>query len=102
MGLGKTVQAIALMACYRDEWPCLLVVPSTLRTQWAAALHRWLCVAERDIRVVHKNAEHAKLDGLINIVSYNFMTKARWRKFTHTLAARTRAPSSCTPSETAH
>ena len=21
MGLGKTVQALALMACYRDEWP---------------------------------------------------------------------------------
>lgn len=75
MGLGKTVQAIALMACYRDEWPCLLVVPSTLRTQWAAALHRWLGVAERDIRVVHKNAEQAKLDGVFNIVSYNFMTK---------------------------
>jgi SWI/SNF-related matrix-associated actin-dependent regulator 1 of chromatin subfamily A len=31
MGLGKTVQACALMQCYRDEWPALIVAPSSLR-----------------------------------------------------------------------
>ena len=31
MGLGKTVQAIGIMACYRDEWPCIIITPSSLR-----------------------------------------------------------------------
>lgn len=31
MGLGKTVQAIALASAYRDEWPVLVVAPSSLR-----------------------------------------------------------------------
>ena len=28
---GKTLQAIAVMAAYRAEWPCLIVTPSSLR-----------------------------------------------------------------------
>jgi SWI/SNF-related matrix-associated actin-dependent regulator 1 of chromatin subfamily A len=31
MGLGKTVQACALAKCYQDEWPVLVVTPSSLR-----------------------------------------------------------------------
>ena len=31
MGLGKTVQAIAVAAAYRDEWPVLIIAPSSLR-----------------------------------------------------------------------
>ena len=34
MGLGKTVQACALAKCYQDEWPALIVAPSSLR--WVA------------------------------------------------------------------
>ena len=30
-GLGKTVQAIAVMSTYRDEWPVLVICPSSLR-----------------------------------------------------------------------
>lgn len=28
---GKTVQAIAVAAAYRDEWPLLIIAPSSLR-----------------------------------------------------------------------
>lgn len=31
MGLGKTVQAIAVASAYRDEWPVLVIAPSSLR-----------------------------------------------------------------------
>ncbi|KAH0621362.1 hypothetical protein JD844_022546 [Phrynosoma platyrhinos] len=31
MGLGKTIQAIAVSYYYRNEWPLLIVVPSSLR-----------------------------------------------------------------------
>lgn len=35
MGLGKTVQAICIAAYYRDEWPLLVVAPSSVRFTWA-------------------------------------------------------------------
>jgi hypothetical protein len=40
MGLGKTVQGCALLACYEDEWPALVITPSSLRQQWADALRK--------------------------------------------------------------
>ncbi len=42
MGVGKTVQGIALAACYREEWPLLIIVPASLRLMWAEELERWL------------------------------------------------------------
>ncbi|CAE1324033.1 SMARCAL1 [Acanthosepion pharaonis] len=35
MGLGKTIQAIALACYYRKDWPLLIVVPSSVRFDWA-------------------------------------------------------------------
>ena len=40
------------MAAFREEWPCLLVVPSSLREAWADALVEWLGVTERDMLIV--------------------------------------------------
>ena len=51
MGLGKTVQALGVAACYRDEWPFLVVTPSSLRYQWAESIVRWLGVGARDVGV---------------------------------------------------
>jgi hypothetical protein len=77
MGLGKTVQAIALAACYRDEWPALVVAPSALREQWADALHRWLGVTEGRCHIVHSGKDAAAVPPNIDflIVSYNFLDK---------------------------
>eukprot|EP00854_Cymbomonas_tetramitiformis_P023699 gene23699-28724_t len=77
MGLGKTIQAIATLACYQEDWPCLLVVPSSLRSQWASALHQWLHIRESDIKVIHTCSpkDRPLLDRTFNIVSYNFMHK---------------------------
>lgn len=38
MGLGKTVQAICIAAFYRDEWPLLVVAPSSVRFTWAEVI----------------------------------------------------------------
>ena len=42
MGLGKTVQGIAAMACFGDEWPVLVLSPSTARYHWEAEFNNWL------------------------------------------------------------
>lgn len=40
MGLGKTVQAICIAAYYRDEWPLLVVAPSSVRFTWAEVIKK--------------------------------------------------------------
>jgi SNF2 family DNA or RNA helicase len=38
--LGKTIQALALIACYEQDWPVLILVPTSLRDAWETALKR--------------------------------------------------------------
>ena len=42
MGLGKTLQAISIAYYYKDEWPLLVVVPSSMRYPWIEELEQWL------------------------------------------------------------
>lgn len=34
VGLGKTLQAIAVVCYYREEWPCLVVCPGSMTVAW--------------------------------------------------------------------
>ena len=80
MGLGKTVQALATMSAYRDEWPVMIMCPSSLRESWSVAIQEWLGVSEGKIRVVHtgKDAE-ATAFGTFDflIISYGFLDKIK-------------------------
>ncbi|DBB17338.1 TPA: hypothetical protein ACH3X3_014381 [Trebouxia sp. C0006] len=42
MGLGKTMQAICIAACYPEDWPLLIITPSSMRLVWLDALLQWL------------------------------------------------------------
>jgi len=34
MGLGKTIQAIAICNYYLDDWPVLIICPSSVKMSW--------------------------------------------------------------------
>lgn len=36
------LQAIAVAACYTEDWPLLVITPSIMRLTWAEALVTWL------------------------------------------------------------
>uniref|UniRef100_A0A8C9TDG7 SWI/SNF-related matrix-associated actin-dependent regulator of chromatin subfamily A-like protein 1 n=1 Tax=Scleropages formosus TaxID=113540 RepID=A0A8C9TDG7_SCLFO len=75
MGLGKTVQAICIAAVYRQEWPLLVVAPSSVRFTWAEAFMRWLPSLQPDsINVVLKGKDNVRA-GLVNIISYDLLSK---------------------------
>lgn len=42
MGLGKTVQSLAIASAYRSEWPLLIVTQLSLRCTWREAILMWL------------------------------------------------------------
>ncbi|XP_041857728.1 SWI/SNF-related matrix-associated actin-dependent regulator of chromatin subfamily A-like protein 1 [Melanotaenia boesemani] len=75
MGLGKTVQAICIAAYYRNEWPLLVVAPSSVRFTWAEAFQRWLPSLSPDsINVVVKAKDNLR-SGLVNIISYDLLSR---------------------------
>lgn len=58
MGLGKTLQAIAVACAYRQDWPLLIVVPSSLKYPWIEELERWIPELDpEDINLVENKAD---------------------------------------------
>ncbi|EDO49581.1 predicted protein, partial [Nematostella vectensis] len=75
MGLGKTVQAICVASYYRKEWPLLVVAPSSMRLTWKQAFIKWLpSLDPQSINVVLTGKDNVTA-GLINIISYDLLTK---------------------------
>ena len=48
MGVGKSVQAIAVMSWYSADWPVLIVCPSSLRLNWKSEIDKWCSGADDD------------------------------------------------------
>lgn len=68
MGTGKTLQALAAMACYREEWPLLIVVPASLRLVWAEAAEAWLpFLRPTDIKVRRYLSIYFIMDRVIGV-----------------------------------
>jgi len=79
MGVGKTVQAIAIASCYIDEGPILVVCPASMRFTWAEELERWLPFCPpADIHLVfgHRNnpSDLVKCPKIV-VVSYTMLSR---------------------------
>ena len=83
MGVGKSIQAIAIACIYRYDWPLLLVVPSTLvfwnltqKLTWFEELKKWMPgMSSLNIQVFRKGSDQLKLTSEIVIVSYDLATR---------------------------
>lgn len=79
-GLGKTRSAIAAAVVYREDWPVLIVCPSSAKHHWQAELVNLLSphtIEPRDITLVENaNQPLASNDNFkIAIISYGLITK---------------------------
>eukprot|EP00927_Polykrikos_kofoidii_P055896 TRINITY_DN50082_c0_g1_i1.p1 TRINITY_DN50082_c0_g1~~TRINITY_DN50082_c0_g1_i1.p1 ORF type:complete len:744 (-),score=119.89 TRINITY_DN50082_c0_g1_i1:433-2433(-) len=77
MGLGKTVQALSITAQYTDEWPMLVVAPSTLRLVWRDQALTWLphIVQAESIQVLLCGKGKVRPEARVVIVSYDLLTR---------------------------
>jgi len=58
MGLGKTLQAIAVACFYKDEWPLLIMLPASLKYQWVEELEKWLPeLLPSDINMINSSSD---------------------------------------------
>ncbi|XP_066509369.1 DNA annealing helicase and endonuclease ZRANB3-like isoform X2 [Hoplias malabaricus] len=76
MGLGKTVQAISVAYVYRQEWPLLIVVPSSMKYLWIEELERWVPELQpEDINLVETKADIMGISqSKVTVLGYGLLT----------------------------
>ena len=75
-GLGKTIQAIAILSYYSKEWPALVICPSSLRLTWKAEIIRWLKLEDEVIQVIFHAKDPIEENSQIIICSYDLISKS--------------------------
>ncbi len=78
MGLGKTIQAIACTAAYRENWPLLIITPSSAKYHWEHELKQWLgedYIKPREILVMSSSKDELLTSHLVVITSYGLATR---------------------------
>uniref|UniRef100_A0A8C5TLQ3 Zinc finger RANBP2-type containing 3 n=1 Tax=Malurus cyaneus samueli TaxID=2593467 RepID=A0A8C5TLQ3_9PASS len=76
MGLGKTIQAIAISYYYKNEWPLLIVVPSSLRYPWVDELEKWIPeLSPDDITIIQNKIDIGRIStSKVTILGYGLLT----------------------------
>ncbi|CAB1327527.1 unnamed protein product, partial [Coregonus sp. 'balchen'] len=76
MGLGKTVQAISVAYAYRQEWPLLIVVPSSLKYPWVEEMERWIPeLNPGDIHLVETKSDTLGISSSkVTVLGYGLLT----------------------------
>ncbi|XP_031669114.1 DNA annealing helicase and endonuclease ZRANB3 [Oncorhynchus kisutch] len=76
MGLGKTVQAISVAYAYRQEWPLLIVVPSSLKYPWIEEMERWIPeLNPGDINLVETKSDTLGISSSkVTVLGYGLLT----------------------------
>ncbi|XP_077176332.1 DNA annealing helicase and endonuclease ZRANB3 [Paroedura picta] len=76
MGLGKTIQAIAVSYHYKNEWPLLIVVPSSLRYPWADEIEKWVPdLGPEDIAIIQNKTDTWRIStSKVTILGYGLLT----------------------------
>ncbi|VVC28544.1 Helicase superfamily 1/2, ATP-binding domain,Helicase, C-terminal,P-loop containing nucleoside [Cinara cedri] len=77
MGLGKTIQAIGIIKYYYDDFPLLIICPSSMRYTWEEEIREKMPnVPVTGIYVLSKVNEQF-IDPSVVITSYDLMTKSK-------------------------
>ncbi len=74
MGLGKSIQALAVASFYEADWPLLIISPASMVACWEEQLRRWLPhLAADDICPIFDGK--TAISGRITILSYDLAAR---------------------------
>jgi SWI/SNF-related matrix-associated actin-dependent regulator 1 of chromatin subfamily A len=77
MGVGKTVEALAVAYIYQKEWPLLIICPSSLKYTWREQVLRWFrSVKEYEVQIYQKTGVSIREKTKILIVSYDLAQRS--------------------------
>ncbi|CAI2378561.1 unnamed protein product [Moneuplotes crassus] len=75
MGVGKTIQALGIACLYKEDWPLLIVVPSSLRFNWRDEILKWLDhILPHEIQIISRGNQEFDPGAKIFITSYDLAT----------------------------
>ncbi|XP_011314127.1 SWI/SNF-related matrix-associated actin-dependent regulator of chromatin subfamily A-like protein 1 [Fopius arisanus] len=75
MGLGKTIQALGIAHYFRENWPLLIVTPTSVRNQWSDAICEFLPSIPYQ-HIFRYSSGKDRLDKeKITIVSYDLLSR---------------------------
>ncbi|XP_058157071.1 DNA annealing helicase and endonuclease ZRANB3 isoform X2 [Dasypus novemcinctus] len=76
MGLGKTIQAVAIAYFYKEEWPLLIVVPSSLRYPWTEEIEKWIPeLGPEEISVIQSKTDIGRIStSKVTVLGYGLLT----------------------------
>ncbi|KAM9085295.1 DNA annealing helicase and endonuclease ZRANB3 isoform 2-T2 [Megaptera novaeangliae] len=76
MGLGKTIQAIGIAYFYKEEWPLLIVVPSSLRYPWTEEIEKWIPeLGPEEINVIQNKTDVGRIStSKVTVLGYGLLT----------------------------
>ncbi|XP_007894390.1 DNA annealing helicase and endonuclease ZRANB3 isoform X3 [Callorhinchus milii] len=76
MGLGKTIQAIAVAYMYKAEWPLLIVVPSSLKYPWIEEIEKWIPeLNPEDVNLIDNKTDIGRIQtSKVTILGYGLLT----------------------------
>lgn len=76
MGLGKSLQSLALSQIYSDSWPLLIISPSIYKEFWKEEVLKWILdICPDEIKIIRKGREQDLENGKVFIVSYKLANK---------------------------
>ena len=78
MGVGKTVQALGIALAYKEDWPILIICPSSLKFVWRDEILKWIPDINDDkinIQIIKSGKEYFKCGVKMYIISYDLATK---------------------------
>ena len=76
MGVGKTIQALAIACVYADDWPIVIICPSSLRYNWREEILKWMpWIKHSDVHLITYGRESIHNYSKIYIMSYDIAVK---------------------------
>ncbi|XP_076674746.1 SWI/SNF-related matrix-associated actin-dependent regulator of chromatin subfamily A-like protein 1 [Andrena cerasifolii] len=76
MGLGKTIQSLGIAHYFRNDWPLLIVVQSSVRYQWSEAIYKFLPSVPTHYVNHFTSGNDIIVDSKIVITSYDLLARA--------------------------
>ncbi|XP_041118108.1 DNA annealing helicase and endonuclease ZRANB3 [Polyodon spathula] len=76
MGLGKTIQAISVAYYYKQEWPLLIVVPSSLKYPWIEEIEKWIPeLNPDDVNLIDNKTDIGRIStSKVTVLGYGLLT----------------------------
>lgn len=76
MGVGKTIQALAVACVYQEDWPLVIICPSSLKFTWHEEIMKWMpWIESKDICIIRSGKDSMFNDAKIYVLSYDLATK---------------------------